>query len=366
MWKGPKEIFTYTKKQRNGLLILILLVLIIQGIIYFNKLIPAKGDETENSRLVEIIASWQKAEDSVGQLNVVAVELFPFDPNSATIDDLEKLGLQPFLAKRIEKYRRGGGQFYQKEDLLNIYGMDSTWYFQVQDFVSLSGEPKEVANFKKEKLRLQHFELNQVSQTELESYNIKEWQARRIINYREKVHPYKSKEELFKVYGLDSAFVRELLPFVILEESAEVKDESVKVVELNSADSLTLISIRGIGPTYAKRIIAYREKLGGFYKKEQLLEVYGIREEQYENLQRYFKVDQTLIHRINLNRATFKELVHHPYLSYEQVKSIVNFRENVRPFESVEELKQLELIDDALFSKIANYLNPSFSSELKD
>lgn len=69
---------------------------------------------------------------------------------------------------------------------------------------------------------------------------------------------------------------------------------------------------------------------------------------------------------MDINNPSFQELVHHPYLSYEQVKSIVNFRENVRPFESVEELKQLELIDDALFSKIANYLNPSFSSELKD
>ena len=366
MWKGPKEIFTYTKKQRNGLLILILVILFIQGLIYFNKFIPPETDESEDTHLVEIIADWQKAEDSINHIEDPELELFAFDPNQASIDDFEQLGLQTFLAKRIVKYRKGGGRFYQKEDLLNIYGMDSSWYYEVQSFVSISGKPAEKDVFEKKELRLQLFNLNKVSQAELESYNIKEWQARRIINYREKVHPYKSKEELFKVYGLDSAFVRELLPFVILEESGEVEGEVVKVVELNSADSLTLISVRGIGPVYAKRIIEYRENLGGFYKKEQLLEVYGIRNEQYEKLESYLEVDQTLIHKINLNKATFKELVHHPYLNYEQVKSIMNFRENVRPFESVEELKHLELIDDALFSKIANYLNPSFSNGLKE
>jgi len=62
---------------------------------------------------------------------------------------------------------------------------------------------------------------------------------------------------------------------------------------------------------------------------------------------------------MDINTATFKELNHYPYLNYEQVKSIMYFREQVRPFKTNEELKQIELIDDALFSKIANYLNPS-------
>ena len=100
-----------------------------------------------------------------------------------------------------------------------------------------------------------------------------------------------------------------------------------EMVELNSADTTRLKQLRGIGSGYAKMIVAYREKLGGFYKTEQLLEVYKFPDETYKKIKHQLAVDTTLIRKININTATVKELKSHPYISYYQALSIVENRE---------------------------------------
>ena len=100
-----------------------------------------------------------------------------------------------------------------------------------------------------------------------------------------------------------------------------------EMVELNSADTTRLKQLRGIGSGYAKMIVAYREKLGGFYKAEQLLEVYKFTDETYQKIKHQLSVDTTLIRKIKINQATVKELKSHPYISYYQALSIVENRE---------------------------------------
>ena len=100
-----------------------------------------------------------------------------------------------------------------------------------------------------------------------------------------------------------------------------------EMVELNSADTTRLKMLRGIGSGYAKMIVAYREKLGGFYKAEQLLEVYKFPDETYQKIKHQLSVDTTLIRKIKINQATVKQLKSHPYISYYQALSIVENRE---------------------------------------
>ena len=104
-------------------------------------------------------------------------------------------------------------------------------------------------------------------------------------------------------------------------------DKTDEMVELNSADTTRLKQLRGIGSGYAKMIVAYREKLGGFYKTEQLLEVYKFPDETYQKIKHQLKVDTTLIKKISVNTVTVKELKSHPYISYYQALSIVENRE---------------------------------------
>lgn len=113
------------------------------------------------------------------------------------------------------------------------------------------------------------------------------------------------------------------------------------VIELNQVDTLTLKKIPGIGSTFARRIVGYRELLGGFYTVEQLAEVYGIDEERYNALHTWFKVDTTCIQPLRVNQLSFKELLRHPYLNTSQVRQIERLRRKA-PLQSWNDLILLE------------------------
>jgi competence ComEA-like helix-hairpin-helix protein len=111
------------------------------------------------------------------------------------------------------------------------------------------------------------------------------------------------------------------------DRASRKHEKTDEIVEINSADTTTFKKLRGIGSGYARMIVNYREKLGGFYSKEQLLEVYKFPVETYEKIKNQLSVDTTLIRKINVNTATVKELKQHPYISYYQALSIVENRD---------------------------------------
>lgn len=133
------------------------------------------------------------------------------------------------------------------------------------------------------------------------------------------------------------------------------------IFELNSADTLDLQQLRGIGPVYASRIVRYREALGGFYNIEQLKEVYGFTPELYASVTPYLTLDSatssTTIRKIHLNTATLNELKHHPYLDYYQAKAIVNYRRQGGTFTTINDLLKVTLIDEKTFHKLKPYLS---------
>lgn len=136
---------------------------------------------------------------------------------------------------------------------------------------------------------------------------------------------------------------------------AKMKSE-VKKIELNTTDSLGLIRIKGIGPVFSSRIIKYRELLGGFTSINQLLEVYGIDSSKFHNIKRYVKADESIIKRIDLNDASFKQLLKHPYIEYDLVKEIINYRNSNGGFTSVTEIINLEDVDSLKYYKLKPYL----------
>lgn len=127
-------------------------------------------------------------------------------------------------------------------------------------------------------------------------------------------------------------------------------------IELSTADTLDLQQLRGIGPVYARRICRYRDLLGGFYKKEQLLEVNGLSPELYNEVAPYLTLDTTDIRPLKLNTATIKELNRHPYLDFYQAKAIVVFRQKGGTFEKPQDLLKVNLIDEATYQKIKPYV----------
>ena len=117
------------------------------------------------------------------------------------------------------------------------------------------------------------------------------------------------------------------------------------IVELNTADTITLKKVPGIGSVFARRIIKYRELLGGFHCVEQLSEVYGIDEERYGSLKDWFMTDTTLLRKLPVNQLTAKQLAVHPYISYRQAQTIerlVHKKGNLRGWEDLYLLEEFE------------------------
>ena len=295
MWRGLKEFLTYNKKQRNGLLVLAALALLIQVFLYvddfFFQLPPQ--DFTE----FEAYARQYNREDSLAQLKSSALpDFFSFDPNTVSEEQMRNLGLSARQITTIAHYRQKGGKFRKPSDLKRIYGIDSAWYMAAVPFIQIAagGDEYRSDDDKKPSYHFLPFHINKVKKEELAGMGLKDWQAQRIITYREKVRPFETPQELYKVYGLDSSLVKAMLPSVIIDKSEIPAEETVEKlsININEADSLDLLKLTGIGPAYAKRIKEYRERLGGFYRKEQLLEVYGMDEDRYNLFKDQIVVDK--------------------------------------------------------------------------
>jgi len=128
------------------------------------------------------------------------------------------------------------------------------------------------------------------------------------------------------------------------------------IIELNSADTTDLKKLEGIGSSFAKRIISYRNRLGGFAKKEQLLEVYGMDSTRYSEFSDFVSVNTFLITQININTATFNELKSHPYIGYNIALSLVNMRKSQGKFNAVSDIKKSVLISEKLYEKLLPYI----------
>lgn len=128
-------------------------------------------------------------------------------------------------------------------------------------------------------------------------------------------------------------------------------------VELNSADTMTLQLLHGIGPAYARRIVKYRERLGGFVADSQLLEVYGFTPELLEHIRPYLEVDTSGRRRIAINRAGLKELARHPYVEYYQARDIVNLRSQGVVFKTETDLRAVPSMADSTLRRVLPYVD---------
>jgi len=130
----------------------------------------------------------------------------------------------------------------------------------------------------------------------------------------------------------------------------------VLIVDINTADTLELQRLKGIGPSYARRIVQYRNKLGGFLDVRQVLEVWGMDSVHYNLIRQNIKITTDTVRKIDLNTVTFKELLKHPYFPYELTRSLVLYRQKNKIIRTVEELKKVEGVNDSVFGKIRPYV----------
>ncbi len=183
-----------------------------------------------------------------------------------------------------------------------------------------------------------------------------------ILNFRNKGGHFYNKESLKRIYGLHEEEYAQLEPYISIPGNHESKfgqkPKEIIVVELNSADTAQLVKLRGIGSKLSMNIVKYRSQLGGFAQVEQLKEVFGISAETYENIKGNCKINASLIHKLKLNEATYAELNAHPYLKGDLAKAIADLRKAKNyHIENLQQLKEIQLINEKIFRKIAPYLS---------
>jgi competence protein ComEA len=206
------------------------------------------------------------------------------------------------------------------------------------------------------------------------NYTISDWmklglsekQAMVVINFSKR--GLYSNEQLKKIFVISNELFElikdsTIYPIKYPVDSPVEKVENIKKtveiigIDVNSATQSELETIKGIGPFFAKNILKYRDKLGGFCKKEQLLEVWKMDQEKYNQIEPYITIDAHAIRKINVNTATAEELKSFPYFNWNIANSIVKMRIQKGSYQSINQLKESELIDEELFDKIKPYLS---------
>ncbi len=284
-----------------------------------------------------------------------------FDPNTVSTDFVQSLPLNKFAKENWTKFLNKKWRFYKPEDVLKIYGMDTLWYTVNQDSIII-GEANPVDQTKNSSTKFP-FNPNTATESELLELGFPDWLVKRVLAYRAKGGTFKTAADLQKIYNFPEELFAELQPFIVIDAEKNTENPKQKpnfatvIVEINSADSVQLLQVQGIGPAFANRILKYRKQLGGFSNIIQLLEVYGFDAEKLENVKAQFVVDAALIQKLNINKDEFKILLNHPYLDYKQVKAIVGYREQIGPLKSISELINLE----GFTAKDIERLNPYLS-----
>lgn len=217
------------------------------------------------------------------------------------------------------------------------------------------------------------FNPNNLSVLDWKRLGLSDKQIKVIKNYEAKGGKFYRNEDLKKIYSIKPDQYARLEPFINIPERADLykqKSENtfkkadhhkIVLIDINSADSSQLETLNGIGPAFAFRIIKYRNRLGGFYEKEQLKEVYGLDSTLYQKIQNRVIIDPASITRIQVNTATFDDFKKHPYLSYKQMNAIIKYRTQHGEYRDIKDLRAIALLNDDLLNRIAPYL--SFSSK---
>jgi competence protein ComEA len=283
-----KKHLSITKKEWNGMVVLIVLIAVVLAApgVYqlFRKdsTINAKDFDAAAAQLSK--AGYKIDNEGTKQLSddkPANPVMFPFNPNNLSAVQWQQLGLSERQALVIKHYQDKGGRFYKKEDVKKIYAITAEDYKRLEPYISIPQEDFYTSN----------------------------------------------------------------------------KLKAGEKVELNSTDSAGLTRVRGLGPGFAVRIIRYRNRLGGFYHKDQLKEVYGVDSLVYAEIKDQLTLDPTKVNRININTISFEQLRLFPYLKYNQVNAIVQYRSQHGNYNSIADMKNIAILDDGILRKIEPYLN---------
>ena len=234
-------------------------------------------------------------------------ELFVFDPNTADSTAFLRLGLQRWMIRNIYKYRAAGGVYRTKEDFARIYGLTKKQYEALAPYISISDDYRPASEF----------------------YH---------ADYSGSTPSYGERGS--------SAIPRDTTQYPYKLKSGES-------IPLNTADTTTLKKVPGIGSAFARAIVRRRDRLGGFYSREQLLEIDGFPADALP----YMKVDASSLRKISVNSLTYSQLRQHPYINFYQARDILDYRRLNGKVKSLSDLRLLKSFSPDDLKRLKPYLD---------
>jgi DNA uptake protein ComE-like DNA-binding protein len=313
-----REYFSFSRKERIGVIVLVSLILVVfilpvffhsskntidQDLInkYKNEIASPKTeqqmDSSDYSNTSDEPADRKNPADAKSTIQHSRnsnIHLFYFDPNTISSKQWEKLGINSKTVHTIQNYISHGGHFHKPEDLKKIYGMNERDYQLLLPFV----------------------------------------QIKTAIATNPEARGYFLKKET----GLPR------------------HNSPLTKIEINTADSVSLISLPGIGSKLAARILRFRERLGGFYEIGQVAETYGLPDSVYQQIKSFLYLEHESVRQIDINTADVPMLAQHPYIRWEIARAIVQFRQAHGPYKSVEDLGQIAILNGDKLKKLSPYL----------
>lgn len=216
-----------------------------------------------------------------------------------------------------------------------------------------------------------YFDPNTLSLQGWQELGLSQRQALALIKYIAKGGQFKEAQDLHKMYTISDELYQQIAPYVRIAPKAEkrifglegykpsrkISRSEPKLVSLNTADSAALLEVSGIGPAFARRILRYRERLGGFYRKEQLLEVYGLDSTKYEEIKSQLIIASEQLRKININTAALEDFKNHPYIRYKQINALIQYRKQHGNYSNIADLNKVAILDSETIERLAPYLN---------
>ena len=287
-----REFFYLQKSDRKVILALLTVIVIALGIILFTgspSTSSISGTSRDSSHVRNV---------SNSSLPTRQVERFFFDPNTADSAQLRRLGLQTWQIRNIYKYRAAGGIYREKTDFARLYGLTVKEYRELEPYIRISSDYLPAATLVKES----------ASAT-----------AKHDTTF---VHHYPQK----------------------IAETAHVV--------LNTADTTELMTVPGIGPYFARKIVQYGQRLGGYVNVDQLDEIENFPAES----KRFLVVEGATPQKLNVNKLTLNELKRHPYINFYHAKDITYYLRLHGPIKSLQDLRLLKDFPQAAIERLLPYV----------
>lgn len=310
MAKGWKQIGFFTRHERRGI---ILLLVLLTGALASSRILDSylakrntypRQQWIEDSLLLDSLVTYlRQPQEKQGQAwektrhrkAVRPLTPVTFNPNRADSADFADMGLPGWMARNIVRYREAGGKFRSPDDFRKIYGLTEAQFDTLRPYISIA--PEDTARPVVPRLYV----------------------------------PPPDTDSLHRV----------------------LKYPPGTIVDLNRADTTELKKIPGIGSGIARLISNYRRQLGGFYRVEQLGEI-GL---DHRQLAAWFRIDTTALQRLEVNRTGIEQLRRHPYLNFYQAKAIVEYRRKHGPLKSLKPLALYEEFTPDDLERLSHYLS---------